>query len=626
MQLLQNIHHRPRPRHASAIPVALLLTSLYFSLLPCSTHASDADSIVQEDHNHYRILQLQSEDYGTLGFDHKLEVHNYEAEFIGADRGIIGRAEPSKTELAINVPATGELKYGETDYWTFPEAQLSSKSSQASAAPSSLAKRDAKELPNTLDVLANGLIQPRQEDARTLYITLNMCDQPQPKDANPTGRIAPLQLYISTDTKNRKPDQLHNDYAVPVEYGSGVQNLSAVSSDVYLAVMAPSKNTQFDGSFPYELTISLDRPYTLFVNDSTELVLVDKDANAALLSTIGEANTTRYSIFVHPQQDAAFWGLSGPYCALKRQAQIIGVPGQKSKGGVETGVMNLGGPPPKQQFYIKGLNANSAYHAILAADGNINSNEERDGIASRGGKVWKELNFTTTGTSNCAVIYNLEFCTDVAYAVPVTPGNQTSLADLKELYDNDAREKYQNFNKSLQQVACNTTSSAMYSLARNCTDCEKDYKTWLCAVTVPRCKDISSEESYYVPRAVSAKYLNGTTSLGPELAQYKDKQNDLYANSSRNPMIDDKIRPGPYKEFLPCIDLCYEVVRSCPATLGFACPLEGHGLNYAYGKNDTNNVTCHYPGAPFHQSLATVVHGNIWFVGAILLVLLTNLI
>ena len=626
MQLLQNTHHRPR--HAFAIPAALVLTSLYLSLLPKFTHASDADSIAQEDHNHYRISQLQSEVYGTLVDDQNLEVNNYEAEFIGADRGIIGRAEPSKRELANNAPGKGTLKYGETHNWTFPEAELSSKSSRTSAAPSSLAERGENELLYTLDVPENGHIRPRQENTRTLYITLSMCSQPRPKDANPTGRIAPLQLYISTDSKNPKPDQLHNDYNVPIEYGFGAQTLSAVSSTVYFAVTAPGKNSEFDGSFTYELTASLDEPYTSFVGDPTGLVLVDSDANAALFSTTGTVDTTRYSIFLHPQNDAAFWGLSGSYCALKTHAEIIGNLGDESKGDVETGIMNLTGLPLKQQFYKKDLNSNSAYYAILAADGDINNNRERDGVAGRGGKVWKEVNFTTRGTDNCAVIYNLSFCTDVAYAVPVTPGNQTSLADLKDLYDNDARNKYQNFDKSLQQVACNTTSSAMYSLARNCSDCERDYKTWLCAVTIPRCLDLSSQRDYSVPRAVSTEYFNGSTPSAPELAQYKHSMNDLYLNSSRNPMIDDKIKPGPYKEFLPCIDLCYEVVRSCPATLGFACPLEGHGLNYTYGinKTDTKDATCNYPGEPFHQSQTTVVRVNLWLVSLVLLMILTNLV
>jgi len=64
-------------------------------------------------------------------------------------------------------------------------------------------------------------------------------------------------------------------------------------------------------------------------------------------------------------------------------------------------------------------------------------------------------------------------------------------------------------------------------------------------------------------------------------------------------MIDTDIRPGPYKEVLPCQDLCYELVRSCPASLAFACPIEGHGLNYTYGSPEGSGkgiTTCNAPG------------------------------
>lgn len=48
-------------------------------------------------------------------------------------------------------------------------------------------------------------------------------------------------------------------------------------------------------------------------------------------------------------------------------------------------------------------------------------------------------------------------------------------------------------------------------------------------------------------------------------------------------MIDQKIKPGPWKEVLPCEDLCYQLVQSCPAALGFACPI-GERLVSSYGK------------------------------------------
>lgn len=63
-------------------------------------------------------------------------------------------------------------------------------------------------------------------------------------------------------------------------------------------------------------------------------------------------------------------------------------------------------------------------------------------------------------------------------------------------------------------------------------------------------------------------------------------------------MIDREIKPGPYKELLPCEDLCFDIVRSCPAQLGFVCP-EGPQRDTQYGKRGTekNPLKCNFPGA-----------------------------
>ncbi len=81
----------------------------------------------------------------------------------------------------------------------------------------------------------------------------------------------------------------------------------------------------------------------------------------------------------------------------------------------------------------------------------------------------------------------------------------------------------------------------------------------------------------------------------------------IYFNQSRNPMIDTDIKPGPYKEVLPCKDLCYELVRSCPASLGFACPMEGQYLNYTYGSPKGSEIgfaRCNAPGVGLNSAAA----------------------
>lgn len=67
-------------------------------------------------------------------------------------------------------------------------------------------------------------------------------------------------------------------------------------------------------------------------------------------------------------------------------------------------------------------------------------------------------------------------------------------------------------------------------------------------------------------------------------------------NQSRNPMIDQEIKPGPYKELLPCEDLCFDLVRSCPSVLGFACP-NPPAMALSYGKRDASQLKCNFPGA-----------------------------
>ena len=205
---------------------------------------------------------------------------------------------------------------------------------------------------------------------------------------------------------------------------------------------------------------------------------------------------------------------------------------------------------------------------------------------------------TDAGTGpNCALIYDLEFCSETAYAVPSNTTNAEDLPNLRAFYDSYAASMNKNFEKSLAQIPCNTTDSARYSLAANCSSCQEAYKKWLCAVTIPRCEDFSSTASYLQPRAVNQSFIE--EAYGQKF--FKDPALKVNSASigSRNPRIDQVILPGPYKEILPCEDLCYSLVRNCPAALGFSCPLENHGLNYSYGKPNVtggSELSCNYPG------------------------------
>lgn len=101
-------------------------------------------------------------------------------------------------------------------------------------------------------------------------------------------------------------------------------------------------------------------------------------------------------------------------------------------------------------------------------------------------------------------------------------------------------------------------------------------------------------------------FPNGT--LLPE-AQRVFINNSVALNASRNPNIDTFVKPGPYKEVLPCSDLCNNLVQSCPAAMGFYCPRPGRiGFNASYGQmpdpripEQIGQITCNYPGAAYDQ-------------------------
>lgn len=138
----------------------------------------------------------------------------------------------------------------------------------------------------------------------------------------------------------------------------------------------------------------------------------------------------------------------------------------------------------------------------------------------------------------------------------------------------------------------------MFSLTVGCSDCANAYKQWLCSVSIPRCADFSSNETYLMVRNAGQDFINGSSL--PKDSPYRQS---VVTNASRNTLIDTKIKPGPYKEILPCLDVCHSLVQSCPMSLGFGCP-RGPWLNASYGYRDPNgDITCSYLGAAYYLNI-----------------------
>ncbi|KAL8927986.1 MAG: hypothetical protein Q9208_002061 [Pyrenodesmia sp. 3 TL-2023] len=587
-----------------------------FGLLRPVARAADGDTTIHQDHNHHRLLDLLSQ--AAIVSGEAVREDQYEPDFVQLDRDIIGRAEEDVMRLANNAPRSVNISQGNLHIWTFPMDILEGPPGQARPRfPLDPTAANISRLEQDLIQLATQ--SSHAGNMRNVFLTISTCDQPS-KSVDRTAAPPQLEVYVSRSPANRRPDVGSNDRVIPVQGGYGNITLRDVMGDIWVGVRAPESD-DFTGEYNYELAASIDAPYATHfeIGNSpwdTRIASWDTDSYSAILATGDITNSVSnspefgawlamtpppFTIYVNRQRDPWRDGLRRSVCGLKNHAQV-------KNNSSDNNMVEIGGQP-KQLFYVEGLDRSSSYDAFMALDkGPI------DSTIGGGGAVWSATTFTTKSDNNCKIIHSLPFCTDVAYAVPSNPNmNMTALVQAYDTYANDA---YQNFSKSLQQIPCNTTASAQYSLARNCQDCDNAYKTWLCAVTIPRCADFSSPatHTHLMPRSISQNFINGTAPReGPKGSLFsKENITSKHYGSSRNPMIDDHIKPGPYKEMLPCKDLCYHLMQNCPAALQFACPAEGRGLNYSYGhhSNKGEEWMCNWPGGRLVSSAGRTRFGS----------------
>ncbi|OQE31556.1 hypothetical protein PENSTE_c001G08122 [Penicillium steckii] len=446
----------------------------------------------------------------------------------------------------------------------------------------------------------------KREETNPIFISLTTCSKPHANKTVDAGSFPQLKLWWSDSDKVTEPGpdkDMSNQHVVAAS--GGYLNVTIfTTNDIYLGVSA-GNSSEWSGTYRYQIAASVDE-YFHAVHDVNNLLFVDADQTSALLVTNNLTESAKnssnyhewitikppFTMFAHNINNTALVGLDRSYCALNDLSNLGRISNSTEVGMTARGLGNY----PKEQFYLTGLSPGSTYNGILAMEGN--GTLPGNGIVGGGGQVYAAMNFTTKKENNCHLMFNLTFCSEVAYAVPSNP--DMSKDKLRDLYDDYAHKYWGNFEKSLQQVQCNTSRESMFSLATDCEECAKSYRQWLCSVTIPRCEDFSNNASYLKVRNAGQDFINGTSL--PIDSPYRKTQ---ATNVSRNSLIDEKIKPGPYKEVLPCQDICHDLVRNCPAALGFACP-EGKYLNDSYGYRDGDGlVTCSYLGAAYFLSAAS---------------------
>lgn len=397
-----------------------------------------------------------------------------------------------------------------------------------------------------------------------IFLTGNICSQPLNIKLNDTG-LAVYYSFNLTMFSNFEIGQMvlyKNGYfqaLADVPVSSNSENSDLV---LYIAVRAP-ENTNVLATWSYEIGVS-QNDLVFQWDDRTWASLVDTDAHTALIVTgnltsnqdfnATKANGTRsrYSLFIYDYEFRNMFDLlNNSWCAVKNGPALM------STSQFQRSYTTRGGAL-QQQFYVEGLNASTKYVAYLVSN---------FGGSKFGGAVYQPFIFETMDDGPCKLIYDLEFCDQVAYSVPMSE-NKPKL-ELQKMYDDHARDIYGNFSKAIDQVSCDTTHDAIFSPIRTCNDCKDSYKSWLCSVLIPRCT--TRDRPGYELREV---------------------------NESRSDFINNEIAPQEsYFEVLPCVNVCQAIVRDCPADFGFLCPHKNSSISLSYYWDEGGQYpSCNYVG------------------------------
>ncbi|KAG9204744.1 stretch-activated cation channel mid1 [Epicoccum nigrum] len=573
---------------------------------------------IPESGPHVRAAHDDSIHFNHGGFEKQRG--GYAPEFDYFASSLLGRQAEDVSQLKKDTKMEKDIAPQTTVYFVIEKSQLEARH-DSSTSPYAL---DAEELGQPrvqklaereafATLSAGGPSQTRQTSGNTVWVSANTCQQPMPGNNASSVGAPQLVLYVSTSAQNQKPgpdsteNLVTNKTGIPFDNGYVSFELNT-TSDVYIGISAPKLNDNWFGSWHFEVAASTEGSYHSYNRTNPFLFMVDTDSESTLFITynLTDSNNTEdiakwnssnpFAMYAFPAGRSPVTGMENSYCALKQNFNST------NNITVETTITTkFGAGFPKSQFNVHNLSNAQTYNGYLVVEGNQETVDLPGvGKVHGGGKVFQQFNWTTKADDSCQVLTDLEFCDKVAYAVPSSPKFKFDDDKLKALYDDKAKEYFKNFSNSLDQIACDAPLTSQYSLARNCTHCREDYKTWLCSVLIPRCEDWSADDTWLQPRNINAPFPDGSIPFASNMsAEFNATKRDRFGFSkSRNPMIDTDIKPGPYKEMLPCEDLCFDIVRSCPAQLGFACPDNpARALQYGTRDPNGNTLTCSFPGA-----------------------------
>ncbi|KAF9236792.1 stretch-activated cation channel Mid1 [Melanogaster broomeanus] len=237
----------------------------------------------------------------------------------------------------------------------------------------------------------------------------------------------------------------------------------------------------------------------------------------------------------------------------------------------------------RSQWLVDGLSPSTNYTAYVIQDQL---------------KVSGPIYFATKSAGfPCPLVHSLPYCPSTAYAVPLpqppTPALAYDATSLPSTISTPLLQYMTNFTTMLLTFACGRD---LYSPLQTCADCQRQYRSWLCTVSFPRCSE---------PAPTSTTSSPGNNVQSP----FSALQPQASGSTPRNPFF-----PKPsyaYTSLLPCLETCNAVDRACPYSLGIKCPIPQFNADASYGVGFIDNGEVGVTGQG-STGVAQDTWGNVW--------------
>ena len=406
---------RPRLLASLATSAALLYLATFSPTTALEADAQRVPNILSDD-----LLPENGHDARGRGLD-----VSYESEFTVVGGGSLqGRAADDINVLEENEPERFTMEKGSVAYFALSLDGLRSR--DGSAIP-----RDAEQRRDTGQAeddtfmpernASGGELRRRKEDTPTVYVSANICRYPTRVSGKPSNSDPPqLWMVVSADSSDQHPKSTKPSAQADMFHeGAAMRRISASSSTVYFSIEAPDLSDDFEGGWSFEVAVSTNDWYHSIdeKEDADMLSTVGMDNASVLLVTksltedIDEAQAIMaspppYTLFVYNADSPQLKGVRHSYCGLENYAQIASVKDKKPSDQVTMRMTNRGQSKlPRQQFWLSGLNATTAYTAILvhtSQDSLTKRQNDGSGSGSSAVRVFRETQFqTTTGRIGC---------------------------------------------------------------------------------------------------------------------------------------------------------------------------------------------------------------------------------